>query len=439
LCDAGRGLGGTWSRDNIILFSVTPDAGGSVLLRVPAAGGVPVAASVIDKKNGETSHRWPHFLPDGRHFLYTAATGTCCPAVKPSVIRVGALDSMESVNVFEAESSVAYGAGHLLFFRAPGTLMAQQFDPATRQLTGDAFPVVDHVANEGTRYGSFSVSETGVLVYARGTARPTTRLTWFDRAGSVTGTVAEPAAYYALALAPDERRIAVSLASGTSENRALWIIDPARGSSTSRVTFDSVDDTAPVWSPDGSRLAFQSVRVGESSLRQKALNGTATDERLLAGQQMFPTAWSSDGRFIAYTRNNGGYPDVWILPLTGDRKPFAFVQTPFPKRTAAFSPDGRWLAYESTESGQPAWRGDGKELFFLGPDSKIMAATIDTTTQFEADAPQALFPVAISTQQTSRQFAVSRDGKRFLVNTRTAQSTIEPLTVVINWLSAVQR
>ena len=203
--------------------------------------------------------------------------------------------------------------------------MAQRFDPSTRQLTSDPFPVADHVPNEGSRYASFSVSENGVLIYARGTARATTRLTWFDRAGNITGTVGDPASYLTLALAPDDRRVAVSMASGAAGSRAIWIIDSARGG-TSRLTFDAVDDASPVWSPDGTRIAFHSVGQGESSLRQKIVSGTASDELLLAGQQMQPTAWSPDGRLIAFGRNTAGSSDIWILPLSGDRKPFALYR-----------------------------------------------------------------------------------------------------------------
>ena len=462
VCDATRGLGGTWNRDNIILFSTTPDSGGNVLMRVSGAGGVPVAASVLDTTTGETSHRWPHFLPDGRQFLFTVSTGTCCPAVKPSRIKIGALDSTESVTLFETESSAAYTAGHVLFSRAQ-TLMAQRFDPGARQLTGDPFPVADHVPNEGSRYASFSASENGVLLYARGNVGTTTRLTWFDRAGNITGTVGEPAAYETLALAPDDRRIAVSLAETSSANHAIWVIDSVRGA-MSRLTFDAVNDTSPVWSPDGSRIAFQSLRMGESSMRQKVVSGAAMDEPLLIGQQLLPTSWSPDGRFIAYARNTSGSTDVWILPLTGDRKPFAFTQTVPAERHAAFAPDGKWIAYQSNGTGrieiyvqpfpatqgtkylvstgggeQPVWRADGKELFFLGAESKMMSATIDTTRQFEAGAPLALFSSGASTTPNTRQFAVSRDGKRFLVNARTERLPSTPITVVVNWLAAVQK
>jgi dipeptidyl aminopeptidase/acylaminoacyl peptidase len=193
------------------------------------------------------------------------------------------------------------------------------------------------------------------------------------------------------------------------------------------------------------------------------VSGAAADEPLLTGPQLLPTDWSSDGRFIAYGRNTGGSPGIWILPLAGDRKPVAFAETPFSERNAAFSPDGRWIAYQSSETGQwqvyvqpfprtggkslvsinggeqPTWRADGKELFFLGPDSKMMVATIDTTREFEAGVPQALFSSTASNISTTRQYAVSRDGRRFLVNARSEPAAATPLTVVVNWLATIQK
>jgi Tol biopolymer transport system component len=462
LCD-GSGFGATWNRDNVIVF--TPN-NSSVLQRVSAAGGVSAVASRLDKENGETSHRWPHFLPDGRHFLYTASNGACCPAVKPAVIRVGALDSLDAITLFQVESSVAYATGHLLFSRE-GVLMAQRFDPDSRRFSGDPFPVADQVSGEGSRYASFSVSESGVLVYVHGATVAPTRLTWFDREGRATGTIGEPAHYYNLALSPDERKVAVTITTGTPGNKDIWILDSARDT-MSRLTFDPGDDTSPVWSPDGSRIAFQGLARAGSSLRQKLVSGAGDDEPLLgpAGQTLngAPTDWSADGRFLVFWRTATS-SDVWILPLSGDRKPFAIAQTPFSEVNAVMAPDGRWIAYQSNESGEtqayvqpfpatggkyqisktggnrPTWRSDGRELFFISPDGHVMAATIDVSRQFEAGIPKSLFATSTGVwPDGGRQYAVSRDGKRLLVNAlQTQQSAAVPLTVVVNWLSAVQK
>ena len=462
LCDAASGRGGTWNRDNVIVFAVTP----TVLQRVSGAGGVPQAVSALDKAYGETSHRFPSFLPDGRHFVYSGVIGTCCPATKPGRIRIGTLDTMDATTLLQVESSAAFASGHLLFNRE-GTLMAQPFDATSRQFRGDAFPLVEHIGNEGSRYASFSVSDTGVLVSARGVARPTTRLAWTDRAGRQLGTIGDPAPYQSLALSPDERRVAVVLTSGTPENRDIWILDAARGIQT-RFTFDAGDDNGPVWSPDNLRIVFQSTREGSAAMRQKRVDGTTNEEPLLAagaGGAPFPTDWSADGRYVLYggTQVTAGSPDIWALPLFGDRKPFPLVQTPFAETNAAFSPDGRWFAYESNESGQldiyvqpfpptggkfqvsknggarPVWRRDGQELFFLSPESKLMAAAIDTTAQFQADIPTPLFTITTIGSSGSRQYAVTKDGRRFLVNVIQEQSTATPLTVVVNWPSAVQK
>jgi Tol biopolymer transport system component len=466
LCDAVSGRGGTWNRDNVIVFAPTV----GILQRVSGAGGVPQPASELDKEYGETGHRFPFFLPDGRHFVYTGVIGTCCPASKPARIRLGTLDTTTATTLMEAESSAVIASDHLLFNR-DGTLMAVPYDATALALTGDAFPVAESVTREGSRYASFSISETGVLVFASGgVGRPTTRLTWIDRAGRELGALADPASYEALAMSPDERRVAVVFGSGTPENRDIWILDAARGTQT-RFTFDPGDDHMPVWSPDNLRIVFQAIRDGSGlSLRQKQVDGTTSEEAVLppgVSGPVQPTDWSTDGRHIAYAHNPGtGFSfDLWALPLFGDRKPFPLVKTPFGEANATFSPDDRWLAFQSNESGQPQiyvqpfpatggkfmvskdggwqpmWRRDGKELFFISPDARMMAAAIDTTGQFQAGIPTALFPVSTFPNALAPgwQYAVTKDGKRFLVNLVQRPSRTIPLTVVVNWLAAVQK
>ena len=193
LADAPLGHGGSWNRENVILFS--PGTSRTGLVRVSSAGGVPTAATNLDAAKGEDSHRWPHFLPDGRHFLYTAVTGTCCPAATPAEIRIGSLDRPgHDVVLLQAESSVSYASGHLIFAR-DDMLMAQPFDAGSRRLIGDAFPLAERVAREGSRYVGASVSENGALVYGQAAPDLERQLTWFDRAGHVLGTVGDPARY----------------------------------------------------------------------------------------------------------------------------------------------------------------------------------------------------------------------------------------------------
>jgi hypothetical protein len=461
LCDATSGRGGSWSRDNVILFA--PSNLDTGLLRVSSAGGVPAVVTTLDPATGETSHRWPHFLPDGRHFLYTATAGTCCPAVKPGMIRMASLDSADAaITLFEADSSALYAAGHLLF-RRDDSLMAQSFDLDARQPKGDAFPLVEHISWEGTRYVGASVSQDGTLVYAQGDSRAGEQLTWLDRGGGALATVVDAASYLSLALSPDERRVAVGMETGSPPNRDIWIIDFARNVS-SRLTFDPGADLSPVWSPDGTRIAFEGRRSGKLSLRQQVINRTAAEESLLEGpgSSIAPSDWSADGRFIAYTLSSSS-SDVWVLPLFGDRKPFPLVQTRFTETGAVFSPDVRWIAYTTTESGQPnvvvqpfpgtggkyqvstsgggqpVWRADGKELFYLAADGTMMAVPIDATGQFNAGVPQALFPTRARAGVVNQKFAVTKDGKRFLVSTTPQQSRATPLTVVLNWTAAIQK
>jgi Tol biopolymer transport system component len=464
LCDASGGRGGAWNRDNVIVFS---PASTGPLQRVSSAGGVPQPASTLDDTYGESSHRFPSFLPDGRHFVFAGTVGVCCPASKPARVRIGALDSLDAPTLLQVESWASFASGHLLFNR-DGTLMAQAFDAARLRMSGDPFPIVEGVMSEGSRYASFSASESGTVVYALGGARATKQLTWLDRTGKIVGTVGEPAAYLSMALSPDDRRVAVSQATGVPENRDIWILDAARGTPR-RFTFDPGNDNSPIWAPDGSAIVFAGNRDAQQTLRRKRVDDAAAEETIPTDARgaMLPTDWSADGRYVAVTRDQGtaGSADIWAVPLSGDRKPIPIAQSASGENYGRFAPDGHWIAYQSSESGsmqiyvqpfpptggrfqiskaggsQPIWRNDGKELFFLSADSKLMAAAIDTTGSFQADTAKTLFTVNTTGFATSAgwQYGVSKDGRRFLMNVLQQRTTSLPLTVVVNWISAIQR
>ena len=381
-------------------------------------------------------------------------------------MRVGTLDGPEVVTLIngEIESSTVYASGHLLFDRVSnldGSLMAQPFDPDARQLKGEAFPLVEHLASEGSRYASFTASDTGALLFAHGVTTPTTRLTWFDREGKTLATVGDPSSYLEVSLSRDDAKIAVTLASGAPENRDIWMLDAARGTQK-RLTFDPRADGSPVWSPNGSQIAFFGNRPG-STLRLKVVDGMAGDEQL-SGENgaVYPTDWSADGRFLAYILSGGvgGLADIWVLPMFGDRKPFPFTQTAAAEGNASFSPDGRWIAYDSTEGGaqqvyvqpfppsgakyqvskdggvSPTWLG--KEVFFIGPDRRTMMAVDVDTAKFDG-IPRALFSANATINASGRRYAVTHDGKRFLLNVPQQSATTTPLTVIVNWPATIQK
>jgi Tol biopolymer transport system component len=448
---------GTWNRDGTIVFGSTADG----LFKVPAAGGQPTPLTKPDGSRKESAHRAPWFLPDGRHFVFIASP--------TNTIWIGSLDSTETTKLLSADSQAQYANGHLLFVRQ-GTLLAQPFDERRLTLTGDAVPIAEQVQPDGGSGSSaFSVSETGVLAYRTGAAVTTTQLAWMDRAGKPLGAIGPPGRYRNPALSPDGTRLAVEVVDPGGRSEDIWLVELARGV-MSRFTFDPANDLYPVWSPDGGRVMFSSDRQGGVfNLYQKMANGSGDDEPVSKSSEggKRPYSWSPDGRYVAYINYPAG--GLGVLPLFGDRQPLKPPPGGFGTSLAQVSPDGRWMAYGSTESGRyevyvrsfpmpggkwqiskdgavsPRWRGDGKELFYYAADGQLMAVPINhTATALEVGTPTRLFAPRVLNGPVSplgfrAQYDVTRDGQRFLLNVPEQDAAPPSITVAVNWPAGLKK
>ncbi|MBI4469562.1 MAG: serine/threonine-protein kinase [Acidobacteria bacterium] len=470
LCDAPAyygGYGGTWGRNGVIVFAKL----GGGLARVSAAGGDVGTATLVDPAHGETTHRWPYFLPDGRHFLYLGMRSGAGDSGLGTIYATS-LESKESKRLLEVSSNVAYAQGYLLFLRE-GTLMAQRFDVERLETVGDALPVaeqVNYASGEGR--GVFSVSQNGFLAYQVSGLKPESQLTWFNRQGEKLGVLGDPGQYDNHRLSPDGKRLSVCSLDPLTRTRDIWIYEVASGLRT-RFTLDAATERISTWSLDGSYIIFNSNRNGYFDLYQKASGGVGGDEPILESNvDKFPISCSPDGRFLIY---HIGHPttgrDLWVLPLSDDREsttsrkePFPFVQTEFVERFGQFSPDGRWIAYDSNESGRfevyvapfpgpggkrrislsggevPRWRGDGKEIFYeaqvAGQDTLMAAELNGAGGTMEVCVGRPLFNFRWG---GSGPYDVTPDGQRFLVNMRVGLKTPPPITLVQNWTADLKR
>ncbi|MGQ0720747.1 MAG: protein kinase domain-containing protein [Candidatus Eiseniibacteriota bacterium] len=444
LCESAL-AGGTWSRDDVILFT---HSGTQTLAQVHAAGGAPSLLTELESE--EYRHANPYFLPDGRHFLYVTIG-----LMEQVAVYVASLDSQERTRLSVDAEFVQVAGGSLLFVRG-STLMAQPFDERRRALVGAAVPISEHLRMDYSWRGRyFSVSPAGLLVFQEDPS-PGFELVWFDREGRRLGTLGEPTDYMDVSLSPDGGRALVSIGEPGTTNRDLWIFDVARGLRT-RFTTSPAAETHSIWSPDGSRIVFDSMRKGHRDMYQKAANGTGDEELLFEDEfDKNPVSWSPDGRSILYIRRNAGTVNLWVLPLEGDRKPFPFRESPFFEVPGAFSPDGRWVAYGSTESGRteiyvspfpgpgekvqvspgggfnPKWRRGGNEIFYLSPDNKLMVASVVASAErFHVGEVKPLFELPKVGPRITHD--VSADGQRVLAVMRKPEAGSSPLTLVINW------
>jgi Tol biopolymer transport system component len=447
LVDRGGGRGGSWSTEGIILTGTNSGP----LSKVSASGGATSDATKATPAQG--GHRWPHFLPGGRQFLfYVHGEG--------GGLYLGSLDSLDSKRLAPADSGAQFVAPDWLLFLRQGTLMAQHLDLRRGELTGEPVSIAEQVAFDGARAkGAFSVSHEGSIANRTG-AFSASQFTWFDRSGKVVGTLgsSDRNGLSQPTLSPDGRRVAAFRT--TQGDPDLWLFEAGR---ETRFTFEG--GRYPLWSPDGARIAFAD-KAG-ASLKQKSSAGGGAEELLLASSagSIAPYSWSPDGRFLIYNRRDPVTTgDLWVLPLDGKQKPSVFLNSKFEERLAQFSPDGRWVAYTSDESGRnevylrpfpassgqfpvstlggtaPRWRKDGKELFYIAPDGRLMAVTMGLTTTGRAPAmgaPVALFQPHLlgggaAVVGFMWQYDVAPDG-RFLINVTVGDTVTAPITVIQNW------
>jgi eukaryotic-like serine/threonine-protein kinase len=458
LCDAPAGRGGTWSRDGVIVFSGQPGLG---LSQIPAGGGTPTAATHLDASRQETSHRWPSFLPDGRHFLYTVLVAV---TPKPTDgIHLAALGSDQTQRVVDARSNAAYAEPGYMIFARDGALIAQRFDAGSGRLSGETVSLAEQVQTfPVVAAAAFSVSETGVLAYQAGTPDERAQILWSDRTGTQSETGIPAGSINSPRLSHDGRRILFRVEDRQGRGD-IWIYDLARRVST-RFTFDPANDFAPIWSPDDTRVVFSSNRISGGDLFVKASSGAGDEERLFASpDRKTVTQWPSDGRLLFGVFAAGMTSiDMWSLSLP-DGKATPLLQTEFTEGGGQLSPDGQWLAYHSNESGrmevyvQPfpgpgakwrvsrdggqfaRWRGDGKELFFVAGDRALMAADVVGGQTFAAGGPRPLFPIHPRARTLDYPYDVTADGRRFLVSVTSGEEAALPITLVVDWPSGLKR
>jgi eukaryotic-like serine/threonine-protein kinase len=456
LCDSSAAGGASWGTDDTIAFAPSNSSG---LMRVSAAGGKPQVLTTLDHTQGELSHRYPHFLPGGKALLFTVSAGNGWDEKHVAALK---LDTGERHVVLRGGHTGRFvPTGHLLYYRA-GSLLAVPFDPAALEVISSApVTVAEGVTDSpaATVGANYSFSDSGSLAYVpAGPRQFERRLIWVDRKGNVEPLPSPPRAFVNLALSPDGRQAAIEIQSDTTH---VWIYDLARGTLTRLTTEGS--SQVPIWTPDGKRIAYRATREGFRNVFWRAADGSGAEERLTTGEtQQSPDSWSPDGKLLAFDQGNPTTgSDIWILPVERSPaepgKPQAFHRTGFGETSPAFSPNGRWVAYRSDESGRsevyvqpfpgpgakwqistdggsrPAWAHNGGELFYVN-GAKLMAVAVSTLPTFSVGKPKLVFEGRFG------DYDVSPDGQRFLM-----VQAVEPelpatqINVVLNWFEELKQ
>ncbi|MCX6632080.1 MAG: hypothetical protein NTW28_31100, partial [Candidatus Solibacter sp.] len=446
-----------WSRDDVILLGGKRRG----LVRVPAQGGAPQSVTTLDPRKGELDHVAPVFLPDGRRFVYLARQ-----AQGQSQAKWGSLDGKESGDLPLQSGLLQYAPPGYLLFPREGAVFAQKLDGRSMKLAGAPWMVGGPVSQGDGQFSRFSASGNGLLAWITEAPRSFSELVWLDASGHRAGAVGPPDGYGSPALAPDGSRLAVDLYDPSTKTRDIWILD-LKNSSRTRFTFDPGDDLDPVWSPDGRRVAWSSNRKDARDLYVKSASGEGQDEPLLVSSLPKNVEdWSKDGGHLIFNQPVEGGPEfaIFALPMGpgAERKPFPVRAREFLERQGRLSPNSRFLAYTSNESGrqsqvyvqpfpptggrwqvspsvgtEPQWKADGNELYYLS-GNKLLAVPVKTDgVSFEAGVPRVLFEARFAGQGRRNRYVAARDG-RFLVNTlpEQTQPELSSISVLVNWQAA---
>ena len=465
LASAGVPRGASWGGDGTILFA----KGNTGILRLAATDGTVSEVTRLDSSLQEGSHRWPSFLPDGRHFLYVIRSGL----PEQQGIYAGSIDGKIKKRLLPLDSAAVYAEPGYLLYLDGDTALAQPFDSGRLELSGQPLMVAEQVGRASSGYSAMSVSGSSILAYSAPMMRPG-RLTWFDRDGRLLGTVGPEGNYIDFRLSPDEGRVAATVVNPKFGRTDIWLTDIARGN-TSRLTSGYSLNASPIWSPDGTRIIYRTVRKGLAEFYRKSADGGGGDEPVLLENMQrevlpesnvsVPTDWSPDGRAILYSTSTSNV-QLWLLPISpggGAGRPFKLIDSPADMMHGNFSPDGRLIAYCSNYSGewkvyaqtfppsdriwkistqggyQPRWRADGREIYYLTKERKLMAVPVDAGPSFAV--PKPLFQTQVPSGMTSinMHYVPGRDGRRFLVNTQIGEPRPSPITVVLNWSAALKK